>query len=248
LLPYVDKVREDCLEILQVGSGGHLCIALQPLLGWREAAPAGKLGRDIDFAPFGMVARIKQPLKAGEERVDEIYQIAVSVGPHRERGSREHGAYRHGVHCLVRLYKARIIRGGEPRRHISGCHRRGERDGEKMETLLAVKITKQRCRLSCDKGNRSNLAPAQLFEPNLLIVVGRCDGNLQKVEEPSRCDSGTAAAQIDVYLLVGEVCDTLDILPREQMELLVIELGDVGDPVLDAVKSARCWINGLGRW
>src|SRR6266446_8460937 len=60
LLSLVDEAREDRPEILQVGGRGHLRIALQPLLGGREAPPARKLGRDIDLAPLRMVAWIEQ--------------------------------------------------------------------------------------------------------------------------------------------------------------------------------------------
>src|ERR1700730_11879769 len=60
LLSLVDEAREDRSEVLQVGRSAHLRIALQPLLGRREAPPARKLCRDIHLAPLRMVARIEQ--------------------------------------------------------------------------------------------------------------------------------------------------------------------------------------------
>src|SRR6266478_8473391 len=91
LLALVDEARENTLEILEIGRGSHRCIALQPLLGRRKAPPAGKLGHNVDLVPFGMMAGIEQQLEPGEERIDEIHQIAVTLGAILEVGGREHG-------------------------------------------------------------------------------------------------------------------------------------------------------------
>src|SRR5438128_3266768 len=115
LLALVDEAREDRPQILQVGRGRHLNIALQPLLGGWEPTPAWKLGRDIDLAPLWMVAGIEQRLEPGEERLDEIYEVAVALGAHLKIGGHEHGADRHRVDRLVRRHETRIIRGGETR-------------------------------------------------------------------------------------------------------------------------------------
>src|SRR6516164_1137926 len=66
LLALFDEAREDRFEILQVGSWGHPSVPLQPLLRRREAPPARKLGRDVDFAPLRMMARLQQRLEPGK--------------------------------------------------------------------------------------------------------------------------------------------------------------------------------------
>ena len=119
---------------------------------------------------------------------------------------------------------------GEPGRHVSGSHRRVERDGEEVEAILARNVVEERGRLPGDEGQRGDLALAELFERYLLIVIGRRHRDVQKLEEPPGRNRGAGATQIDVHLLVCQVCNTLDVAPGEQMELLVVELGDVGDP------------------
>src|SRR5271169_116507 len=79
LLTLVDKPREDRLEILEIGRGGYLYITLQPLLGGRKSAPSGKLCRDIDLAPFWMVARFEQRLEPSKKRLDNVHKFAVAV-------------------------------------------------------------------------------------------------------------------------------------------------------------------------
>lgn len=87
-----------------------------------------------------------------------------------------------------------------------------------MEAIITVKPAEDRCRLPRDEAKASDLAVAQPFERRLLIVVGRRDPNLQKIEETGRRDRGPGAAQIYIYLLVGEVRDARDVFPREEME------------------------------
>src|SRR5215469_6968102 len=73
LLSLVDEAREDRPQLLQVRRARHLDIALQPLFGRWEAAPAGELGGDVHLAPFRMVPGLEQRLKAGEERFHEVH-------------------------------------------------------------------------------------------------------------------------------------------------------------------------------
>src|SRR4029077_12564951 len=112
LLTFVDKPREDQLEVLKVRRRGYLHIALQPLLGGRKPAPARQLGRDIDLVPLWVMAGIEQRLEPGKEGVDEVDEVMVALGAELEIGRREHGTHCHGVDRLVRGNQARIILSG----------------------------------------------------------------------------------------------------------------------------------------
>src|SRR5215467_13317535 len=147
LLALVNKAREDRFEILRIGRGGELRIALQPLLGGRKAPPAGKLGRDIDLAPFGMMPGIEQGLKPGEKRIHEVHEVAVAVGSDLEIGGREHRADRNRVDGLIPGHETRVIGDGEPCRHIGGGYRRFERNGEEVKAVLAGDVAEERSRL-----------------------------------------------------------------------------------------------------
>ena len=138
LLPLVDEAREYRPEILQVRRGGHLRIPLQPLLGRRKAPPARQFRGDAHFMPFRVVPRIEERLKAGEERFDEIDQIAVALGPLLEVGGDQHGTDRDGVDGLVLRHQARVIRGSEPGRDIARGHRRVEGNGEEVKAVRGV--------------------------------------------------------------------------------------------------------------
>src|SRR5215469_6685353 len=233
LLALVDEARKDCLEILRQRCGSDLHIALDPLLGRREAPPTWKLGSNTDLAPFRMMAGFQQRLKTGEERLDEIHQIAIALRSHLKIGSGKHRAHRHRVDRLVRRHESRIIGSSEPCWQISCRHCGIQRNGKEVEASIAVEVAEDRCRLSRDEAKGGDLALAQLFERDLLIVIGRRDRNLQKVEQTGRGDRGLGPARIDIYLLVSEVGDAREVLPREEMELRIVELSDIGDPIPD---------------
>ena len=183
-----------------------------------------------------MVAGIEQRLEPGKERVDKIHGIAIAVGERLKIGHREHGANRYGVDRFVLGDETGIIRCGEPGRNISGGHRRAQRDGQEVKTILAVDVTEDGSRLARDEGESGDLTAAQPFERNLLVIVRGDDRYLEKVEQSGRRDRGAGAAQIDIYLLIGEVCDSLDVLPGQQVKFLVVKLGNVGDPEFNAGK------------
>jgi hypothetical protein len=109
LLALIDEARKDRFEILRHGCGSYWRIALEPLLGRRETPPPGEFGGNIDLAPFRMVAAIQQRLKSGEERLDEIHQIAIALGSDVEIGSDKHRTHRDRVDRLVRRHEHRII-------------------------------------------------------------------------------------------------------------------------------------------
>src|SRR5215813_4381717 len=105
-----------------------------------------------------------------------------------------------------------------------------------MKAITAAQLTKNRRRFARGKSKSGNLALAQLFKRNPLIVVSCRDRDFQKIKKPSCDDRGPSAGQIDIHILIGEIGDSLDVLSRQEMELLIIELCNVGQPILDTRK------------
>ena len=170
-MPLVDEAREYRPEILKVRRGRHLRIPLQPLLGRREPTPAGEFRGDAHFMPFRVVPRIEQRLKAGEKRFDEIDQIAVTLGPLLQVGGGQHGAHRDGVDGLVLRHYTRIIRGSEPGRDVARGHGRVQRNGKEVKAVRGIQAAEDRRRFTGDECHGGDLAPAQLVERHLLVVV-----------------------------------------------------------------------------
>src|SRR4029077_18943147 len=177
--------------------------------------------------------------EAGKKRIYKIDQIAVALGAVLEIGCCEDGADRHGVDRAVARYQARIVLGAEPRRYISGRYRGIERYREEVQALLSGNVAEQRRGLACDESKRGDFTPAQLAERYILIVVGGGNRDFKKVEEPAGGNRGTSPAQIDIDLLVREIFYPFDLASGQKMELLVIELGDIAHPTLDARKIVR---------
>ena len=223
LLPLVDEAREYRPEILKVRRGRHLRIPLQPLLGGREAPPPGEFRGDAHFMPFRVVPRIEERLKAGEERFDKISQIAIALGPLLEVGGDQHGTYCDGVHGLILRYYARIIRGSEPGRHVTRGHRRVQWNGEEVKAVIGIQVAEDRRRFTGDERHGGDFAPMQLVERHLLIIVCHRGRDVQKFEEPRRRNRRSGTANVDVDLLICQVRNRFDVLPREKMELLIVK-------------------------
>src|SRR6267378_1201927 len=102
-----------------------------------------------------------------------------------------------------------------------------------MEPVIGVQVPEDWCRFPGDERKGGNLALAQFVERHFLIIVDGRDRYLQQIEKPGRGDRGAGATQIDIDLLVGEVRHRFDVLASEEMELLVVELGDVGSPIFE---------------
>src|SRR5262249_15992409 len=122
---------------------------------------------------------------------------------------------------------------GQSCRHKGGGHGGARRYRQEVDALFSVKVAEEGTGLTSDIGQRGDLALAQLLERNFRIVIGPRDPDLQKIEQPGCGDLSARGAQIDINLLIGEICDAVDLLAREKMELFIVELGDVSDPIID---------------
>ena len=95
------------------------------------------------------------------------------------------------------------------------CDRRIERDFEQMQIPRVLELLDQRRRFAGDQRERVDLALPQLFERDLLRVVGHRDGQLQSVKEAGCGDRRTGAKRADIYLSSGEVRHCLDVAARQ---------------------------------
>ena len=149
-------------------------------------------------------------------------------------GGGQHGAHRDGVDGLVLRHYTRIIRGSEPGRDVARGHGRVQRNGKEVKAVRGIQAAEDRRRFTGDECHGGDLAPAQLVERHLLVVVCRRHRYVQQLEKP-RCGNRRArTAQIDVDPLICQIGDRFDVLPRKEVELFIIELGDIGRPVLDS--------------
>ena len=76
-----------------------------------------------------MVARLEQRLEAGEERINEICDVAVAVGRLLQIGDDQHRAHCNCVDRPILWYETRIIRRGKARRDIAESDRGAGRQG-----------------------------------------------------------------------------------------------------------------------
>src|SRR5204862_2995552 len=88
-------------------------IALQPLLGRCIPTPAGQIRGDIDLLPFRMMTGLKQRLESGEEHINKIRHIAISLRHQSEFGNGEYAADRDRSDWLALLYESGVIRRGQ---------------------------------------------------------------------------------------------------------------------------------------
>src|SRR5262245_5889454 len=103
-----------------------------------------------------------------------------------------------------------------------------------MEAILAGDAAEERRRLPGDESKGGDLTFAELLERYFLVVIGRHNPDVQQIEQAPRRNRSAGAPQIDVYLLVGQLCDAFDLAPGEQMEFFVIEFGNIGNPAVES--------------
>ena len=107
-----------------------------------------------------------------------------------------------------------------------------------METVGGVDGLKERGRFRHDKRESRNLPVPQLLQCGILVIVRDLGLDAEKIEHARRRKCRTAALHVDVYGLPGEIGDFLYVGARQQMKLLIIELGDIGQRILDAGEQA----------
>src|SRR3977135_2951224 len=97
-----------------------------------------------------------------------------------------------------------------------------------MESVVAFQGQEKKGGVSCTERESGYLTPAQLVECYVLAVINHAHGQLEKIKEAACRDSRAAPAQINIHLLICELGDILYFSPRQQVKLLIVELGYVG--------------------
>ena len=96
-----------------------------------------------------------------------------------------------------------------------------------MQPRVGAEIREQTRGLARDVDESVDLTAFQLFEGGVLIVVHRLHRNPEAVEQDRGGHRRAAAAHVHVDGMIGQVLELADLLPSEDMDLLVIQLGDV---------------------
>ena len=128
---------------------------------------------------------------------------------------------------------------------------RGGRDAEQVEAVACLQVAQKRSRFRRHQSQGPNLALAKLLKRHLLVVVGHGGGDFQKIEKTACRDRRAAAAQIDIYSLVGKIGDRLDVCACQKVKFFVVEFGDIGErldpekqPLLPRIIKRICLHNG----
>jgi len=98
--------------------------------------------------------------------------------------------------------------------------------------------SEQRGRLARDIDQGGDLPAFQPFQRRCLVVVDELCRNAQGIEHDGRRHRRSAALQVDVHRLMCQVLDPVDVGVGEEVDLFVIQLGDVLDRLLDAGEQA----------
>src|SRR5690349_14270361 len=103
-----------------------------------------------------------------------------------------------------------------------------------MDVVVRSKSHEERRWFAGDIDERINLASFQLFEREGGIEVRRFDGEVERIENGCGGDCGAALRTVDIDLLAGEALERGHFFSREDMNFLVVELGDVLEVVFEA--------------
>src|SRR3954454_12344834 len=96
-----------------------------------------------------------------------------------------------------------------------------------MEPLRDGWVSEKRRRLPRDERHRRDLAALDLLDGGRGVERGRFDSYVKQLEDPRSRYRRSAADHIEIDLLALEILDTLHVRARQQVQLLVIELGDI---------------------
>ena len=107
------------------------------------------------------------------------------------------------------------------------------RDRQQSQARIGLDLGQQGERLAADEDQRGDIARAQRRERLRLGQCGRLNVDRQLVEDDAGGHEGAAALGAEVDPLAAQVVDRGELVARQQMDLLVVELGDVGDLLLD---------------
>jgi len=146
---------------------------------------------------------------------------------------------------LVVRDEPRVIGSGEPRRHIRGGHRRIGRDREEVETVFPISSQKNGAGFPATRAT----AATSRWQSVSSAVPGSSSVVVTAILRRSNSRAAVIAVPLPrastLNLPVGEVGHARDFRSREQMELFIVQPGDIADRGLDAGVVPLCVIKDV---
>src|SRR5205807_8882550 len=130
---------------------------------------------------------------------------------------------------LTSTDQQRIISWSQTRWQIRARDFLRERHRQEMHAVIPVQVEEKARWALRHMHGRGNLSLAQLLKRARLIQRYGLDVDPECPEEHGCGDKGTAVAQVEIHLFSGEIGDTGNVLPGQDMHLFLIELFDIRD-------------------
>ncbi len=185
-----------------------------------------------------------------EERLGEKGDAPVAVGVARPVVGGEHRADGDRLDGLPLLDQVRVVVVGELRGEVVVLERFRVRHGQQRHARFEFELGERSRRLARDQDGGGDLARFHHLVAVRLADVDLLALDAEEFEDQPRRELRAAADVGEVHLLAGEILQASDAGPGKHVQLLVVELGDVGDTLvavsythLDVYKrqgSARC--------
>src|SRR6185312_1194531 len=173
-------------------------------------------------------------IKPAEERVHEAGDLRVALRSRLPSVDRHDIAHRNGRHrrtvwnqCRVRVVLELVGQIG-----LRQCLR--ERHTQKMQAAGRLYVREQRYWCATDMKDRGDIAVLELGQPVNLLVVGDRRLDAKRLENDFGRHGRTAALYVDIDGLTVEVFQLGNVAPRQEVDLLIIELGDVANALHQA--------------
>src|ERR1700730_3625683 len=106
-----------------------------------------------------------------------------------------------------------------------------------MQIFFGVDILEPTIRLALHAHESQNFSSPQFLECDRLRKARRLDGDAQRPEYDIRRHMSSAVRHPEINLLRCQLFDRIDFLSGEDMDLLIVEFGDVLEIVLDTWKG-----------
>lgn len=108
------------------------------------------------------------------------------------------------------------------------------RQRQQPQAGIGLDLAEQGQRLAAHEHQRVDLAGAQAGERLGLGQCGHLDVEPELIEDDVRGHEGAAAFGAEIDLAAAQLVDRGEDVAREDVDLLVVQFGDVGDLILDA--------------
>ena len=225
-------------ELIELGARHGLdVVALEPLLGDRQTLPIGQRRRQRNLLPLRVEWRVLERRKLREKRIHELGQLAIAVGVGGPVIGGEHRRHGDGIDLLPFRDQVGIVLRRQGRGQIVGLQRPRIVDRNEMEAVV-VECADRFVRLAADGNHRVDLASPHFFHRDTLLDIEEVRLDAEPLEHNCRRHEGAAVGKVDTDLLAVELADVGDRLRRDDIHLFIVELGHVGELLLDVLCEA----------